>query len=85
MPIEVRLFATLIDIARKRKLELDLDEVTIEKILEILNAEFPGFKAELEAGHIILVNGVNIEHLNGLKTKVKSGDVVSIFPPSGGG
>lgn len=85
MPIEVRLFATLADLARKRRLELDLDEATIEEILEILDAKFPGFKAELEAGHMILVNGVNIEHLDGLKTRVKSGDVVSIFPPSGGG
>ncbi|MEM0378559.1 MAG: MoaD family protein [Thermosphaera sp.] len=85
MAIEIRLFATLIDFAKTRRLVLDLDESTIEDLLNILDAKFPGFKAELEPGYIILVNGFNIEHLNGLKTKVKNGDVVSIFPPSGGG
>jgi len=42
-------------------------------------------KKELEKGVIILVNGKNIEHLEKLDTKLKDGDVVSIFPPVGGG
>lgn len=79
------MFATLIDLAKARRLQLEVDESTVEEILNILDARFPGFKVELEPGYIILVNGLNIEHLDGLKTRVKSGDVVSIFPPSGGG
>jgi sulfur-carrier protein len=36
-------------------------------------------------GTMILLNGHNILHLNGLETIVKGGDVVALFPPGGGG
>ena len=36
-------------------------------------------------GVMILVNGRNILHLQGVDTIVKGGDVVAIFPPGGGG
>jgi molybdopterin synthase sulfur carrier subunit len=36
-------------------------------------------------GVMILVNGRNILHLEGVNTIVKGGDVVAIFPPGGGG
>ncbi|WP_025270465.1 MoaD family protein [Hippea sp. KM1] len=34
---------------------------------------------------IILVNGKNVHHLDGLKTMIKDGDEIDIFPPGGGG
>ena len=34
---------------------------------------------------IILVNGKNVHHLDGLKTTIKDGDEIDIFPPGGGG
>lgn len=34
---------------------------------------------------IILVNGRNIEGLEGMKTKLKKSDIISIFPPVCGG
>ena len=33
---------------------------------------------------MILVNRKNIEHLEGLKTKVSKEDTITIFPPEGG-
>lgn len=53
--------------------------------MEKVYSEYPGIKKELEKGFIILVNGKNIEHLEKLNTKLKDEDLVSIFPPVGGG
>jgi len=50
-----------------------------------LNPSIPVLKKQLEAGYIILVNGLNIEHLKGFETPLNDGDLVSIFPPAGGG
>lgn len=36
-------------------------------------------------GTIILVNGHNIHHLEGLETAVSDGDHIALFPPGGGG
>mgnify|MGYP000005725597 CR=1 FL=1 len=33
----------------------------------------------------ILLNGRDVEFLQGLKTRLKDGDVVALFPPVGGG
>ena len=40
---------------------------------------------DLKRGTIILVNGANIVHIDGLATAVQDGDEVSLFPPGGGG
>ena len=39
----------------------------------------------LKRGTIILVNGANIVHIDGLATAVQDGDEVALFPPGGGG
>lgn len=80
----VKLFATLIEFTGKRKLEISGPK-TVRELLDELERAFPGFKKELEKGHIILVNGKNIEHLQGLETPIEENDTVSIFPPAGGG
>ena len=40
---------------------------------------------KLRPNFLILLNGREISFLNGLNTKIKDGDMVSIFPPAGGG
>ncbi len=40
---------------------------------------------KVKTSAIILVNGKNIFHLNGLNTEIKDGDIISLFPPGGGG
>ena len=42
-------------------------------------------KGEMLRGTIILVNGKNILHIKKLNTTVRDGDIVSLFPPGGGG
>lgn len=39
----------------------------------------------MRSGTIILVNGHNIHHLEGLQTRVGNGDVLALFPPAAGG
>ncbi len=80
----VKLFATLIEFTGKRKLGISGPR-TVGELLDELDRMFPGFKKELEQGYIILVNGKNIEHLQGFDTLLSDEDTVSIFPPAGGG
>ena len=63
-------------------------EPTVGKLLERLVAEYPKLKEHLEdpeAAATILVNGRDIEFLEGLKTRLRDGDTVAIIPPAGGG
>ncbi|HII61924.1 MoaD family protein [Pyrococcus horikoshii] len=81
--VKVKVFATLIEIIGRRIFDEEAEDV--EDLLQKIYSKYPKVKEELEKGYIILVNGHNIEHLEGVKTKLKDGDVVSIFPPAGGG
>ncbi|CAB49872.1 MoaD family protein [Pyrococcus abyssi] len=81
--VKVKVFATLIDIIGRRIFEEEAENV--EDLLNKIYSKYPKVREELEEGYIILVNGHNIEHLQGLRTKLKDGDVISIFPPAGGG
>lgn len=69
------------------------NSITISKLIDKLDKDYDDYftnklldeKGEISPGAIILVNGKNIIHLNKLKTKIKDGDVVTLFPPSAGG
>ncbi|AFH42188.1 MoaD/ThiS family protein [Fervidicoccus fontis] len=82
--VKVRLFAMLYELTNKKELEVE-NANTVREIIEKLDSMYPGFKGFLEKGYLILVNGINIVHLNDLDTKVNDTDVVSIFPKVGGG
>ena len=74
MKVEVRLFATFRE-GRKKNQVLQIDEnITINQILEMLD-----IKQEEVA--ILLLNGFD----GGFDRKLKDKDVLSIFPPVGGG
>lgn len=81
--VKVRVFAALRSIVRKN--EVKLQASSIGELLEKLYNKYPKMEKELEKGVVILVNGKSIEHLEKLDTKLKDEDVVSIFPPVGGG
>lgn len=72
--IEVRLFATFRE-GREKKYFLELPKgTTMLKILEMLNIE------EKEVS-IMLLNGIDGES----NRELSNGDVLSLFPPVGGG
>ncbi len=93
MKVKFRLFAELREIAGEKERILEFNKsLTVFEALNILS-DFYGerfkeriFKEENPVENfIILVNGVNIKNLNDMKTQLKDGDEVSIFPPVGGG
>jgi len=87
----VKFYANLRFITKKKEEEVaGVDE--IETLLEFLVRKYgSGFRGMIYKGGtlygnvIILVNGKNINYLSGLKTKLKEGEEVDIFPPVAGG
>ncbi len=74
---------------------LDKAEVegdTLIKVIDSLEAQYPGIKERLcdEAGDLrhfvnIYINGEDVRFLQGLQTSTKSGDEISIVPAVAGG
>ncbi|MDB8791755.1 MoaD/ThiS family protein [Romboutsia sp. 1001216sp1] len=74
MKIEIRLFATFRE-GREKKQVLEIaEDMNIIDILKILNID----KEEVST---LLLNGMD----GGFDRKLKDGDILSIFPPVGGG
>ncbi len=74
-------------------IEIEKDSITIDELLSIIDKK-TGKKIKeklflnedkIKTSAIILVNGENIFHLDGLKTLIYDNDVISLFPPGGGG
>ncbi|WP_461866861.1 MoaD family protein [Thermococcus sp.] len=89
--MKVRFYATFRSLIRKKEIEVH-DIRTVKELIDYLSEKYsPQIKRELlqrgrkEVDGIILVNGHNILHLNGLETELKDEDVVHVFPPAGGG
>ena len=80
------IFATLRQVAGTDHHDLD-DVDTVGAALQhnarLWDAVVPD--GELVPGTIVLVNGPNIHHLQGLATPLQDGDRVSVFPAVGGG
>ena len=52
------------------------ENTLIDKLLE---------NGEIKKGTLLLIDGKNVVHLQGLDTLIPSGSTISFFPPSGGG
>jgi MoaD family protein len=94
MRVTVRYFTVLREITEKREEEIDTEEnSTVGDVLKSLNAKYgKEFERYILSGKrrkglklIFLINGQNIEKLEGSKTKFQSGDVLVIMPPVAGG
>ena len=84
--VTLAIFATLRPVVGTDQLDLE-DVDTVEAALRhdarLWDAVMPG--GQLAPGTIVLVNGTNIHHLQGLTTPLQDGDRVSVFPAVGGG
>ncbi len=81
--VEVRLFASLREAAGEKR--YFSDAVTIKALLKQAAERYgKDFSARLKTA-TVLVNGENIAHLKWKKTKLRDGDVISLFPPLAGG
>jgi molybdopterin synthase sulfur carrier subunit len=89
-----RAFATLGELLPSKNMGVSTSATTVKELIDFIAKEYnPKFKEQIinpktgkvHAFYKILVNGRDIEFLNGLETKLKEGDTVTIFPPVGGG
>jgi len=92
LKVTVKAFATLRNVFNGRAIvELNLPEgASLEDLIKRLEERF-GFEirspksGELDPTIKILINGREVIYLDGLKTRLKDGDVIAFIPPVGGG
>ncbi len=72
--------------------EVEVEGSTVREVIENLDRQFPGFKERLldESGNLrrfvnLYLNDEDIRFLEGIETKVKDKDVLSIVPAIAGG
>ncbi len=93
MPVKIEFFSLLKMELNESEIEYEIEgAASIKEIIAKLDQDFGGkFSKRLlennkiKGGTIILLNGHNIIHLAGLKTKVEAGDRLVMFPPAAGG
>jgi len=79
----VKFFATLRRAAGAS--EIETSAKTVKELLETLERDYDGKLDKYIKISTVLVNGKNVVHMKGKRTRLKPDDVVSIFPPLGGG
>jgi molybdopterin synthase sulfur carrier subunit len=94
MKIEVKFFTSLREMTGKKVDEIQLQSIiTVEELLTLLSEKYgKKFREYIynKKGKVydflsFLVNGKNINVLQGFDTELKQGDTVAILPPVGGG
>jgi molybdopterin synthase sulfur carrier subunit len=94
MKVAVRFFTSLREITGKKVDEIQLQSViTVEELLTLLSEKYgKKFREYIynKKGKVydflsFLVNGKNINVLQGFDTKLNHGDIIAILPPVGGG
>ena len=94
MNVEVKFFTSLREITGKKADEIQLtDTITVNELLTLLSTKYgKSFReyiykkdGKVQGFLSFLVNGKNINVLEGFETKLKQGDTIAILPPVGGG
>ena len=94
MKVEVKFFTSLREITGKKSDEIQLQNViTVEELLTLLSEKYGekfreyiyNKKGKVQDFLSFLVNGKNINVLQGFDTELKEGDIIAIIPPVGGG
>jgi molybdopterin synthase sulfur carrier subunit len=91
--LKIKFFSLIKFDLKKDEVDYQLSESkSVKEIMKLLDQEFDNYfsrklleNGELKSGTIVLLNGRNIRHLQGLDTLVENKDEITIFPPSGGG
>jgi len=87
--VSVKFFVELRDITGVKR--DDFKARNVEELLKKLVEKYPKLKdvlfknGNLNEEYLIVLNGQNVRFLDGLKTRLKEGDVVSIMSPIVGG
>ncbi|MFQ5710818.1 MAG: MoaD/ThiS family protein [Candidatus Geothermarchaeales archaeon] len=90
MKVRVKVFASLRERLGWREREHDVEARDIKGLLEAVGGELYDTIMDKERGRLlpqykVLLNGRDIDFLEGLKTELKPQDEILIFPPVGGG
>jgi molybdopterin synthase sulfur carrier subunit len=94
MKVKVKFFTSLREITGKKVDEIHLQNaITVEELLTLLSEKYGkkfreyiyNKKEKVQDFLSFLVNGKNINVLQGFDTELKQGDTVAILPPVGGG
>lgn len=91
--MKIKFYADLRKIVNKIEINFKTDSyITVDELLNLLSLQInPIIKerlvkdGEVIKGAMILVNGVNIYHLNKLETLLEDIDTINLFPPVGCG
>ncbi len=92
--ISVKFFGQLRDVVKEKGKELIFTEATVSDLIKVLIKEYGDplryaitdpVTNELVDSIILFINGRSIKNLEGINTVLRHQDLVSIFPPSGGG
>lgn len=89
--MEVKFFAYIRDYTNCKETKLAYEGTVEELLIKLSDIYGERFRSkvfnknELSKEIIILVNGRHIVHLDGIKTKLESDDIISIFPVVAGG
>lgn len=91
MPVTVRVTSVIQKVVDDQK-EFPSEGKTISELIENIEAQYPGFRAQIagEDGELhrfvnIYLNDEDIRYLSGKETAIADGDSVSILPALAGG
>ncbi len=92
MRVRIKIFSLLREKLgwSEKNIELDTDKATLADVLRLIPELFTVVFADTKGERVrddvtVLVNGINVKFLREGLTEIKDGDVISIFPPGGGG
>ena len=94
MKVEVKFFTSLREITGKKVDQLQLQSsITVYELIIMLSKKYGkkfseyiyNNKGEPQEYLSFLINGTNINNIEGFDTKLKKEDIIAILPPVGGG